>query len=170
MMAAYDRSGKAIILTIASAIILICPFVSGGFFNIDEFVYFIGADGFYRTGGLTVENGIDGVTSDDLRILLLVAGPDGLAPQYPAGTAIAGGYLIGLFGQYALIALNVLAGIGTLFAAHALACRLFFLRLVRLDELVPLHSDLRRWLHFQKQGLSRLQPGCHHGEFKLRPR
>lgn len=98
---------------------------SDGFFSVDEVVYFLGAQTLALTGGFAIPNGFSEFASPDLRILLLSEGPGGLVPQYPAGTALAGAPLIPVFGQRTLIALNVAAGIGTLFAAHALARRLF---------------------------------------------
>ena len=99
--------------------------VSDGFLNVDETVYFLGARALAATGALAVPNGWSDFASPDLRIMILAEGPGGLVPQYPAGTSLAGAPLIPAFGQKSLIALNVLAGIGTLFAGHALARRLF---------------------------------------------
>ncbi|KIT16715.1 hypothetical protein [Jannaschia aquimarina] len=118
-------TGQTPLLVLSVAILAISVLASPGFFNVDEVVYFIGADALWRLGSLTVENGVAGVTSPDLRIMLLIDGPAGLAPQYPAGTAIFGALLTPIFGQSSLIALNVAAGIGTLFATRSLALRLF---------------------------------------------
>ena len=89
-------------------------FVSDGLYNIDEFVYLLGAEAFSRTGAFTVENGWDLYQSDDLRIWMLVNGPQGLVPQYPPGISALGGMLYDLLGQRSLILFNALAGAGAL--------------------------------------------------------
>lgn len=124
MSAAHARLVTASALALA-AVLAASFLVSDGFLNVDEFVYFMGAQAFQTAGGFSVHNGWPDFSSPDLRIYLLAEGPGGLVPQYPAGTALAGGALIPVFGQRSLIALNVAAGIGTLFVAHGLARRLF---------------------------------------------
>ncbi|KAA9010395.1 ArnT family glycosyltransferase [Histidinibacterium aquaticum] len=122
---AFGRRGAALILGMSAALVALAAFVSPGFFNIDELVYFLSAQTLRDTGGFAVQNGYEQFGSDDLRLWFLVEGTSGLMPQYPVGTALAGAPLIGLFGPKGLIALNLAAGVGTLVAAHALARRLF---------------------------------------------
>lgn len=98
---------------------------SAGPFNLDEVVYLLGVDAAARTGGVVIENGYETFTSDALRIWFLQPGVHGLVSQYPVGSAYAGALLQPIFGQKALMALNLVAAIGTLFAAHALAMTLF---------------------------------------------
>lgn len=120
-----SRLSIVLLVGLSAAMVGLAYLGSNGFFIIDEVIYFMGAHAFHETGGFIVENGFETIGADELKIWLLVEGAHGLVPQYPAGTAIFGGLLISLFGQNALIALNVAAGIGTLCAAHVLARRLF---------------------------------------------
>ena len=50
---------------------------------------------------------------------------DGIAPQYPVGTAVLGAAIFPIFGIKSLIYINILSGIGTLVATYFLALRLF---------------------------------------------
>lgn len=124
-MTMLDTSPRRLILGLSAVLVVLAVFVSPGFFNIDEVIYFLGIDAVARTGGFVVDNGFDMFPSDDLRIWLLQPGIGGIVSQYPAGSAWAGALLVPVFGDRALIALNVAAGIGTLFATHALARSLF---------------------------------------------
>lgn len=99
--------------------------VSPGIFNIDEFVEFAGAKAFLATGSFAVPNGLPRFASPDLNLWILVAGPHGLTPQYPPGVAVLGAPLLALFGVRGLMLINVLAGIGTLFALWSLGKRHF---------------------------------------------
>lgn len=125
MIGAMGRMGASLVLAISAALILIAVFASPGFYNVDETVYFMAAHALFSTGSLGVENGFEAFGSNDLKIWLLIAGPSGLAPQYPAGSAIAAAPLIPILGKHALMAINVAAAVGVLFATHALARRLF---------------------------------------------
>ena len=99
--------------------------VSPGLFTIDEFIIYAGADAMLRSGGFAVENGAPGLASEQLELLLLNAGPNGLTPQYPPGTALAGAPLMALFGLRGLILVNTLAAAGTLLVLYRLASRHF---------------------------------------------
>ena len=120
-----DRRTAVFILAVSSALILLAAGGSNGFFNIDEVIYFMGADAFRTTGSFVVNNGQADIGADELRLWLLVDGAAGLVPQYPPGTAIAGAPLVALFGQKGLVVLNIVAAIATLFVTHSLARRLF---------------------------------------------
>ena len=121
-----DLSVSAIVLAgIALALLLALPFVSSGFFSIDEFIYYAGADSLFRDGSLFVDNGFYELGSENLKIWFLVQGSHGLTPQYPVGTAIIGAPFLFAFGEKGLIVLNVLAGIVTLFATRSLAKEMF---------------------------------------------
>lgn len=114
------------VLAPISALLLVCAFlVSPGLFNIDEFVQYAGAKAFLSSGSFIVSNGLPEFSSPDLSLWILVQGPHGLTPQYPVGPSVLGAPLLALFGMRGLILINVLAGIGTLFALWALAKRHF---------------------------------------------
>lgn len=98
--------------------------VSPGFYNIDEFIYFTGADAFAK-GGLAVRNGAGWADSPQLGLWLLVDGPNGLTPQYPVGSAVAGGVLLAIFGLPGLVLLNALAAAGVVILTYRLAARHF---------------------------------------------
>lgn len=103
------------LLVIAAVAMLALAFiVSAGLFNIDEFIYLSGARAFLERGSFAVSNAFGDSASADLRLWLLVDGPNGLTPQYPAGPAILGAPLLALFGTRGLMLLNVLAGIALL--------------------------------------------------------
>lgn len=125
MTVGFDRTGIAVISTIVAGLIILAATASVGLYNIDEVMYVLSAEALHNSGSWAVQNGRDALTSDDLRIWLLVNGPQGLVSQYPVGTSVAAAPLIEFFGQKSLIVLNVLAGVGTLFTTHALARRLF---------------------------------------------
>ncbi|MEM9778987.1 MAG: glycosyltransferase family 39 protein [Pseudomonadota bacterium] len=109
---------------LALAILLSATVTSPGLFSIDELFYQLGAEAMAR-GALTIDNGYDAYASDNLRLFFLVAGPSGLVPQYPIGTALLGGALTPLLGDRALILSNALALALTLPVLHALARRLY---------------------------------------------
>lgn len=99
-----------------SAIILISAFiVSPGFFSIDEAIYYLGARAVAEGGSLGIENGYHQFDSESLRLRLLVDGPQGLTPQYPAGSAVLAGLLLPFLGPRSFILLNALAAVLTLF-------------------------------------------------------
>lgn len=93
--------------------------------GIDETIFYAQADAFRRTGAFIVENGLGDLEHDQLRLYVMVNGPNGLTPQYPVGSAILGGLLMKLFGIKGMILLNGLAVIGAIFVTRALARRLF---------------------------------------------
>jgi len=99
-----------------SAIILLGAFiVSPGFFAIDEAIYYLGARAVAEWGSLGIDNnGYHQFHSESLRLRLLVDGPQGLTPQYPAGSALLGGLLLPFMGARAFILFNALAAVLTL--------------------------------------------------------
>ncbi len=124
-MTAWLASPARLLWGLSAALVIMAVFVSPGFFIIDEIIYFLGIDAVARTGGFSVENGFDAFRLDDFKVWLLQPGIDGIVSQYPAGSAWAGAALVPVLGGKSLIALNVAAGIGTLFVTHALARSLF---------------------------------------------
>lgn len=96
-----------------------------GFYSIDEGLYYAGAEALWRTGDFVVDNGFAEFGSINQKLWFLVEGPRGLVPQYPAGHAVIGAPLLGLFGIRGLILLNAAAAVATLFLTRALALRLF---------------------------------------------
>lgn len=133
-----DRKSLTLILLLAGVFLFAATQVSEGFFIIDELIYFIGAEAFWKTSSFAVQNGFDRFGSDNLRIWLLSEGPIGLTPQYPVGLTLAAYPLMEALGQKTLIFLNVCAGIGTLFVTHALARRLFGSQQVAYGALILL--------------------------------
>ncbi|SHH85399.1 YfhO family protein [Cognatishimia maritima] len=125
MTTAFGRLGAALILAFSAILVLAGALSSEGLYLIDELIYAIGVEAFRTSQSFEVQNGFKAFGSEDLRIWLLAKGPNGFTPQYPPGTAIAGAGLTWLFGSKALIALNVCAGVGTLWVTHAVARRLF---------------------------------------------
>lgn len=124
-MRAVSRSDAWPLFALSAILLAALALASPGPFNLDEVVYLLGVDAAARTGGVVVENGYETFSSDALRIWFLQPGTGGLVSQYPVGSAYAGALLEPLFGRKALLVLNVAAGIGTLFANHALAMALF---------------------------------------------
>jgi hypothetical protein len=125
MVSPAATAARGLIPAVSAALVVLAVVASDGFYNIDEVIYFMGAEAFRETGSFVVENGHAALPLDALRLWFLVEGPKGLVPQYPVGPTVAGALLLDVFGQRALIALNVAAGIGTLVLTHALALRLF---------------------------------------------
>ena len=98
---------------------------STGMWNVDELIYFLGADAVAARGSFIVENGYEAYGHDHLRILFLIAGPNGLTPQYPVGTAILGAPFIQLLGVRGLVVLYALAAVACLWFVHRLARQLY---------------------------------------------
>ncbi len=149
-----DREGgppylkAAWVLGAISAALLAGAFlVSPGLFNIDEFVVLSGAKAFLSGGGFTVENGLSQFSSPDLDLWIFVAGPHGLAPQYPPGPAVLGAPLLAVFGARGLILINVAAAIGTLWALWALGRRHFGGKTVALASVLLL-AGASFWLEY----------------------
>ncbi|MBY8976553.1 hypothetical protein KHP62_12090 [Rhodobacteraceae bacterium NNCM2] len=116
-----EKHGAKVIWAFSLLLLVGAFLVSCGAYNIDEAVYLAGAGAVGDRGSLIVENGYDRFQTDGLRLWFFVAGPNGLTPQYPAGTAIIGGLLDPLFGNRGLILMSALCAIATLFVTHALA-------------------------------------------------
>lgn len=96
-----------------------------GLYTDDEIIYAAMIDRFATSGSFIIENGYDIVPAESLRLVLMKAGPHGLAPQYPAGYAILATpfYLVG--GLQGVIFLNALASVITLWLTFNIAERLF---------------------------------------------
>ena len=103
-----------------SAFILLSAFiVSPGFFSIDEAIYYLGARAVAEWGSLGIDgNGYHQFHSESLRLRFLVDGPQGLTPQYPAGSALLAAPLLPFFGGRSFILLNALAAVLTLFTVR----------------------------------------------------
>lgn len=95
--------------------------VSDGLYNIDEFIYLAAVEAMRARGSLVIENGFEEFGAESLKLWFLVKGPNGLAPQYPVGSTLAGVPFAILFGTRGLIILNALAAAATLFVTHSLA-------------------------------------------------
>lgn len=119
------RRGTVLLLILAALVMAVVPLVSIGFFTIDEVIYAIGARTLAETGHLGIDNGFGTFHDQALKLWFLRAGPDGLVPQYPVGSALAGAPLYAAFGLRGLIALNAAAIAATLFVTRALARRLY---------------------------------------------
>ncbi|WP_127901484.1 ArnT family glycosyltransferase [Solirhodobacter olei] len=120
-----ERHGTRLLLALGALILAAVPFVSTGPFSIDEVIYALGAKTLATTGHLGIANGYDMFHAEALRLWLLSAGPDGLVPQYPVGSALAGAPLYAVFGIRGLIGLNAAGIVGTLFVTRALARKLY---------------------------------------------
>lgn len=121
-MTPAERWGLALVTLLFFVLSLV---VTPGAYSIDETIYLAAADAFHRTGGFIVHNGYDQFESAHLLLWFLRDGPNGLAPQYPIGSAVLGGLLEGPFGRHALLVANAFAGAATLFAVSAFARTLF---------------------------------------------
>ena len=109
-----------------SALILMVAFIaSTGFFSIDEAMYYLGARAIADHGSLGLDNGYHLFHSESLRLRMLIDGPQGLTPQYPAGTALLGGLLLPVMGVRAFILLNTIAAILTLFTVRKICLSQF---------------------------------------------
>lgn len=111
----------ALIIAFTLALFALSP----GFFTIDEFIYFAGADAFANSHSFVVSNGPRDWHSEQLQLQLLVPGPSGLTPQYPPGTAILGGPLMSLFGLHGLMLVNTLSAAITVYLLYGIARRHF---------------------------------------------
>lgn len=98
---------------------------STGFFTIDEFIVFAGVEAVASHGSLYVANGLPGLVSHQLQLWILVAGENGLVPQYPPGSALVGAPLLSVFGLRGLLLSNVLAALASTFVLYHLVKRHF---------------------------------------------
>lgn len=115
-----------IALLVACGVPVIGAFlVSSGLFTIDELIYLISAEAMASHRSLTVENGFSQLGSEDLKLILLVDGPNGLTPQYPPGLATLGLPLYAALGARGLILLNALAAAGVAVLTWCLAQKLY---------------------------------------------
>ncbi len=103
-----------------SAIILAAAcLASPGFFSVDEAIYHLGARAVAEGGSLGIgNNGYAQFHSEALKLRLLVESPQGLTPQYPAGSSLLAAPLLPLLGARAFILLNALAAVLTLFTVR----------------------------------------------------
>jgi hypothetical protein len=109
-----------------SALIMIAAFVvSTGFFSIDEATYYLGARAIADHGSLGLDNGYHLFHSESLRLRMLIDGPQGLTPQYPAGSALLAAPLLALLGTRAFILVNAVAAILTLFTVRKICLSQF---------------------------------------------
>jgi hypothetical protein len=103
-----------------STLILIAAFlVSPGFFSIDEAIYYLGGRALAEGGSLGIHNnGFEQFHSEALKLRFLVDGPQGLTPQYPAGSALLAAPLLPFLGPRAFILINAVAAVLTLFTVR----------------------------------------------------
>ncbi len=99
--------------------------LSPGQFTLDEFIYYAGAEAVQRSGSFVVQNGGTSLSSEQLELLILVSGPNGLVPQYPIGTALLGAPLLGLFGMHGFILVNSMGAAVTVFVLYKMTERHF---------------------------------------------
>lgn len=99
--------------------------MSSGLFTIDEFILYAGADAMWRSGGFAIDNAIAGVVSNQLKPMLMVAGPHGIVPQYPPGMSVLGAPLLALFGMHGMMLLNSLSAAVTVWLLWRMAARHF---------------------------------------------
>ena len=102
----------------AFIILIAAFFVSPGFFTIDEIIYYLGARSIAEHGMLGIDNGYAQFRSESLKLTLLVEGPQGLTPQYPAGSSVLAAPLLQFLGARAFILLNAVAAVLTLFTVR----------------------------------------------------
>ncbi|MDJ1006802.1 MAG: hypothetical protein QNJ13_03175 [Paracoccaceae bacterium] len=130
---------QSLLLLLACGVPVVGAFmVSSGMFTIDEVIYLFSAEAMANRGSLTVDNGYGTFGAEDLRIWFLVDGPNGLAPQYPPGTAVLGAPFYLAFGDRGLIVLNAVAAVGVVLTTWALAYRLYGDRAVALLSVLVL--------------------------------
>lgn len=113
------------IWVLALIILIGAFFVSPGFFTIDETIYYLGARSVAEHGALGFDNGYAQFHSESLKLTLLIEGPQGLTPQYPAGSAVLAGLLLPFLGTRAFILLNALAAVLTLFTVRSICLSQF---------------------------------------------
>ncbi|MDU8943256.1 glycosyltransferase family 39 protein [Ovoidimarina sediminis] len=118
------RALQGIVLGLGFLVIAGTAIAAVGGFIIDEMIYVLGAHALSEAGSFAVENGWTTFRSDDLLLWLTVNGPNGVAPQYPPGTAVLGAPLYGAFGIRGMILPNAVAAAATLWLVFALARRL----------------------------------------------
>ncbi|MEM7178736.1 MAG: glycosyltransferase family 39 protein [Pseudomonadota bacterium] len=116
-----DRHGAKVLWGLSLLLLVGAFFASTGLYNIDEAIYLAAMEAMSQRGSLTIENGYEQFQSDGLRLWFLVWGPNGLTPQYPPGTALAGGLFHLVMGTRGPIVLSALAAIATLFVTRAMA-------------------------------------------------
>lgn len=105
------------LLVLAVSIAFLVP---SGLYNIDEFVYTLGADTLSREGSLAVRNGWDIYGSEGLKLGFLREGPNGIVPQYPPGTALLAAPLFDMLGARSLILLNAISAALTVWMTYLL--------------------------------------------------
>lgn len=125
MITRLRKNGALLLSLLSCSLLLAALFASDGFFNLDEVIYFAALAALETSGHFAISNGFEEFGSDDLRLWFFVNGPNGLVPQYPVGSALIGAPLLSAFGSKTLIAVNLIAGVGTLFATHAVTRQLF---------------------------------------------
>lgn len=114
-------------LGILSAIVLAGALLaSAGFFSVDEAIYHLGGRAIAEGHALGIgNNGYGQFHSDALKLVLLVDGPQGLTPQYPAGASLLAAPLLPLLGARAFILLNAIAAALMLFTVRKICLSQF---------------------------------------------
>ena len=117
-----DKTGLVLLVLLFAVLALDA---STGFFTIDEFIVYSGAQTMLDHGSFLVRNGAEGLDSYQLRLLILVEGENGLAPQYPPGPAILGAPMMAIFGLRGLLLLNAIASFASVLVLYFMARRHF---------------------------------------------
>jgi hypothetical protein len=115
----------ALICLAAGWLVLATFFASTGSFLIDELIYSTMIEKFATSGALTIANGYEDHPSASLLVKFLVAGPNGVVPQYPSGYAMLAAPFFMIGDLQGVIFLNALASVLTLVTIYALAKVLF---------------------------------------------
>jgi hypothetical protein len=118
-------SARILFPIFGAAFLTMAAITPPGFFSIDELIYHAAAVSVALDGSLTVSNGYQTFGSPDLRVAFLVEGPNGLAPQYPPGSALLGAPFVAVLGVRGLMVLNALAAFGVLWFTWVAARAMF---------------------------------------------
>jgi hypothetical protein len=125
-MRVIEMSGERQLWLLSALILIAALLVSPGFFLVDEAVYHLGARALSDWGSLGIDTrDIEQFQSGKLTFRLLIDGPHGLTPQYPAGSAVLTAPLLPLIGDRAFILLNALAAVFMLFTVRAICLSQF---------------------------------------------
>jgi len=125
-MRAIKMSGERQLWLLSALILIAALCAPTGFSLIDEAVYYLGARSLSESGSLGFNVfGTEQFHSASLKLRLIVLGPQGFTPQYPAGTALLAAPLLPWLGPRAFILPNAIAAILTLFTVRKICLSQF---------------------------------------------
>jgi hypothetical protein len=125
-MRVIEMSGERQLWLLSALILIAALLVTPGFFSIDEAIYYLGGRALAEGGSLGIHNnGFEQFHSEALKLRFLVDGPQGLTPQYPAGSALLAAPFLPLLGPWAFILPNSIAAILTLFTVRKICLSQF---------------------------------------------